>query len=813
MRKLDHQWSILEYNDYFMVKLYQSKYNDILNMYKGEFQQKGIPLSVGSFNVILATYIMVGDTQSAAELVKKMVRGDVVPSIRDFERTMRRCMPHNATIVETAKALISDHGFTTTRILDTNLIHLFGEKRAEDVRRLYLAQKSRKLDLSTYGILLRGFVDSRQIKVAQSIYEDMVNAGVKPSTFVCSTMLTVFTHRRDVASAEKIIQETLKNGHELDITIYTQLIKVYFKARQTAKAFHVFNEIQKSPSMKLNDVVLNTMIDGLVINREMEAAKLLYDQMLKSSIQPDMVTFNTLLKGFIKANDHASAAAVMTDMQKLQLNPDTITFTTMIEAVLSSKQPSSAQESLQMLTTAGMRPNIYTFNAMLNWWVKAQNMREAERTLDILKSPPYNFHPTVHTYTNMLQGYAETMDLPKAMQTFQTMLRSDQKPDRAAFHFMIVSFLRASRLQDAMVCVKRMRAMDVNPTKDTWMLLLDECHLRRDWVVGAEVVQELDASGALMALPNELLLYVLRRYLDLGDLWQLLQVSRDIRFFAMDTIHTRWKFEVTPSAETTMKVQCRAALIALESLSCQLSLQTRVYTLQYPHGPETDLMQREERLHQRIIRGISSYKHKYVLIEDIDIRNRIRSAVDVIFHHAVFVAALSRSPVRLACTHASSNNRALAAMIVRLLTRLDAAFPSYCREITYTLADNIKAFLEYTGYKLLAMNQQHDPLVLYNMVISACFDLMGAAFIGKILSESHVECAVQRTCELLSDDHLRSVKRALLVDLLEGWLTIKRGLVAGELCRLVRLEIDKCDRHGYAAPRRQLTRHYAALIE
>ncbi|OAD76546.1 hypothetical protein PHYBLDRAFT_63243 [Phycomyces blakesleeanus NRRL 1555(-)] len=456
MRKLDHQWSILEYNDYFMVKLYQSKYNDILNMYKGEFQQKGIPLSVGSFNVILATYIMVGDTQSAAELVKKMVRGDVVPSIRDFERTMRRCMPHNATIVETAKALISDHGFTTTRILDTNLIHLFGEKRAEDVRRLYLAQKSRKLDLSTYGILLRGFVDSRQIKVAQSIYEDMVNAGVKPSTFVCSTMLTVFTHRRDVASAEKIIQETLKNGHELDITIYTQLIKVYFKARQTAKAFHVFNEIQKSPSMKLNDV------------------------------------------GFIKANDHASAAAVMTDMQKLQLNPDTITFTTMIEAVLSSKQPSSAQESLQMLTTAGMRPNIYTFNAMLNWWVKAQNMREAERTLDILKSPPYNFHPTVHTYTNMLQGYAETMDLPKAMQTFQTMLRSDQKPDRAAFHFMIVSFLRASRLQDAMVCVKRMRAMDVNPTKDTWMLLLDECHLRRDWVVGAEVVQELDASGFVL---------------------------------------------------------------------------------------------------------------------------------------------------------------------------------------------------------------------------------------------------------------------------------------------------------------------------
>jgi hypothetical protein len=225
-------------------------------------------------------------------------------------------------------------------------------------------------------------------------------------------------------------------------------------------------------------------------------------------------------------------------------------------------------------------------------------------------------------------------------------------------------------------------------------------------------------------------------------------------------------------------------------------------------------------------------------------------------------------------------------MMVRLLTRLDAAFPSYCREITYTLADHIKAFLEYTGYKLLAqrptclherdllvypfifgqytsppfstsslllvpsststtgspntifespiaalsssssssssssissvdlyhyqqhqqqLNQKHSlappsrpssSLVLTLHTIAACFDLMGAAFVGKVLGETHVECAVQRACELLSDDRhlLGLVKKSLLVNLLENWLTIKRGLVAGELCRLVRSEIDACSR-------------------
>ncbi|KAI9491396.1 hypothetical protein BDB00DRAFT_832826 [Zychaea mexicana] len=556
--------------------------------------------------------------------------------------------------------------------------------------------------------------------------------------------------------------------------------------------------------------------------------------------------------------------------------------------------------------------------------------------------------------------------------------------------------------------------------------------------------QQQQPTSALMGLPNELLLYILKQFLEIGDLWQLLQVSRSFRYLATYTIDMRWRMDLS-KPESFMKVQCRAALVALETLSCQLSTQTRVTPFAYqtsylsasttttttnnnnnnnnpaaaaaaaaassvsassgmpdpaasaasaaaglldqrrpssarsmspyyddeedelseedelhpqrlllldsgsgdgangsssssssnhPHHEEEDdededededeedgeeeeeeghqeqppphhssphlhhhyhyhhpqqgdsnnsssnsklfhhLMRREERLHQRIVSGISSYKHKYVLIEDIDIRNRIRSAVDVIFHHAVFVTSVSRSPVRLACTHASSNNRALAAMMVRLLTRLDVAFPACCREITFTLADNIKAFLEYTGYKLMFLSKSNKSMtqqqgdVLYSMVfgpacqsaalcnsstttttataidgtgndsrsrhqqqqhhhlslprstsssshssssslppvpsrlldtlhsISACFDLMGAAFIGKILSENHVECAVQRACELLSDSYLRPVKRALLVDLLEGWLTIKRGLVASELCRWVRTEIERCDQQA-----------------
>ncbi|CAO3693144.1 unnamed protein product [Rhizopus stolonifer] len=303
-------------------------------------------------------------------------------------------------------------------------------------------------------------------------------------------------------------------------------------------------------------------------------------------------------------------------------------------------------------------------------------------------------------------------------------------------------------------------------------------------------------SCLLLSLPNELLLYILTHFLDLMDLWVLQQTSSDLRFFATTVIQTLWKIETKP--DTCMKIQCRGALIALETLSSQLSTHSLQQLLNKDRKKDIEeclmdekLFLREQALHQNIIHGISSYKHQFVLIEDIDIRNRIRIAVDVIFHHTVFVSAISRHH------HHQKNHQAFSAFIARLLSVLDSSYPTYCREITFTLADNIKAFLEYTGYKILALSSSSaqssnkTALHLTYYSISACFDLIGAAAVGKLLTESHVECAIQRISELLIKESI--FKRNLLKGLLENWLTIKADHTS-ELSAFIKLEIEKCDR-------------------
>lgn len=496
MKSCGHAWTTLEYNEYFIAKLFQAKYNDILTMYNQEFIHGNQKPSNGSFNVILATYILLGKKEEAIQVVKETAaQGDVIPDIRDFDRTMNRCMPKNTTVIQQAKEIITQHGLlSSTKVMNANLLHLFTEKRINDVKWVMEQQDGGKLDITTYNILIKGYADARLTRDVLSVYKDMEKHKVAPNSYICSSMLSIYAHTRDVVSAEKIVRATILGGSTPDESLYNQLIKVYFKARLSQKAFQVFEEVQKNPNLQVNDIILNTMINGLVINKELQIARSLYEQMLKSQFKPDMVTFNTMLKGYMKMGDVESAMKIVSDIFKCQLEPDTVTFTTLIDSLFITKEPTSTTQVLDYIQQMNIKPNIYTYNAIINNWIKQLNMKEAENTIQVMKKQAH-LKPTVHTYTNLIQGYVETMDLNKAIETFQLLLHKGITPDRATFNFMIVGFLNHNRLKDAYSCLEQMRKMKLSPTKDTWKLLLDQVLLQKDWTVGKQVIQSIDESG------------------------------------------------------------------------------------------------------------------------------------------------------------------------------------------------------------------------------------------------------------------------------------------------------------------------------
>jgi hypothetical protein len=80
----------------------------------------------------------------------------------------------------------------------------------------------------------------------------------------------------------------------------------------------------------------------------------------------------------------------------------------------------------------------------------------------------------------------------------------------------------------------------------------------------------------LNKLPLEVLLFILKHFLDLPDLWTLSQVSHTLKLHSLETIKKQWKIEIN-SSTSIIRIQAHAAMISLHLVARQLIQRIKIY--------------------------------------------------------------------------------------------------------------------------------------------------------------------------------------------------------------------------------------------
>lgn len=308
-------------------------------------------------------------------------------------------------------------------------------------------------------------------------------------------------------------------------------------------------------------------------------------------------------------------------------------------------------------------------------------------------------------------------------------------------------------------------------------------------------------------LPLEILLYTLKNFLNLPDIWEITQVCRYLRIYGKESLKKQWKIDVDCDM---YKIQTHAAMIKLNVISCQLIKRIKIYDpYAFPPHIEEDkehvvreldiitfpptiepglddignengflverLKYHKKRLHS--ILELESNLHDKILDGMLIHEDSItKSIIDVIFHHAVIVNSISSQHTYdpLACANSSKHlAHAFAAIVSRLLCRLLLAVPT-CN-IKKFLSENMKTYLVYMEYRLLA-NQQLTGI--------SCFtDLLGATFMADFIDIEYASVTINKLSSLLD----KEMRRSMLMDLKDIWLTTK----SNGLLHFIQFEINK----------------------
>ncbi|KAL1349149.1 hypothetical protein AAHE18_07G137700 [Arachis hypogaea] len=244
------------------------------------------------------------------------------------------------------------------------------------------------LETFTFNIVMRGYTTiisgyCKLGKIAEgtSLFDEMVESGIRPNTFTYNVLIHGFAKMGDMASAVAMHDSMLFHGCPPDVVTFTSLIDGYCRAGQVNHGLDLWHEMiarNISPNLYTFSVLTNALCKS---NRLQEAHDIL--RLLKQSeIVPQPFIYNPVIDGYCKSGNVDEANAIVLEMEKCK--PDKLTYTILIVGYCMKGRTREAIGIFYKMLEAGCSPDDITVKTLCSCLLKAGMPREAAHIRKIL---------------------------------------------------------------------------------------------------------------------------------------------------------------------------------------------------------------------------------------------------------------------------------------------------------------------------------------------------------------------------------------------------------------------------------------------
>lgn len=348
-------------------------------------------------------------------------------------------------------------------------------------------------DVVTWTSMIIACSQNDRPKEALLLFPQMCHFGLKPNAFTFSSLLRASGAVSSITHGMNIHACCIKYGCESNVYVGASLVDMYARCGLMDEAQLIFDGL-----LTKNEVSWNALIAGLARKDEGEKALNLFQRMKREGFEPDQFTYSSIL----------SACAIIGALEQGKW----------IHA---------------HLIKSGVKLVAFVGHTLLHMYAKSGSIEDAEKVFARLKEQD------VVSWNSMLSGYAQHGLGGKALEQFESMLKTGEKPNAITFlcvltacshaglleqgqryfnmmktyglepkieHYVtIVDLLgRAGKLDHAL---RFIREMSIEQTAEVWKALLGACRMHKNVDLGAyaaERVFELDPhdSGPYVILSN-----------------------------------------------------------------------------------------------------------------------------------------------------------------------------------------------------------------------------------------------------------------------------------------------------------------------
>ncbi|KAK9135650.1 hypothetical protein Syun_014980 [Stephania yunnanensis] len=241
---------------------------------------------------------------------------------------------------------------------------------------------------------------------------------------VYSKLISVMGKKRQTRMAMWLFSEMRNSGCRPDTSVYNALVTAHLhskdKAKALQKAIGYFEKMKGMERCKPNVVTYNILLRAFAQARNVDKVDALFQDLDESIVSPDIYTYNGVMDGYGKNGMIREMESVLSRMKSNQMKPDIITFNLLIDAYGKRQAFDKMEQVFRSLTHSKERPTLPTFNSMILNYGKARLREKAESI--VKKMTDMGYKPSFVTYESLITAYGYCDCISRARDIFDEML-------------------------------------------------------------------------------------------------------------------------------------------------------------------------------------------------------------------------------------------------------------------------------------------------------------------------------------------------------------------------------------------------------
>ncbi|KAF9336240.1 hypothetical protein BGZ91_010102 [Linnemannia elongata] len=313
-----------------------------------------------------------------------------------------------------------------------------------------------------FNSVIKRFVQRKDYVGARRTMALMKNSNVQPDVVTYSTLIDGYARDGDEEAIARIQAEMATNKVYPNATTITSTIKVFARANLNTDIDAQLAGLLKSlPTGEMNELTFGVLVDVYGKRKDLDAAKGIYDHIISKGRTVNDVIVNTLLDGYVNANQLSAANKIFHDhftargldnaqqmmrlMRNAKMTIPVQTFTMLMDYLSNVRDVRGTLRYYQEMLDSGIKADVHCYTVLINAQIRAKNFAGCDQAFQQMTK--MGIKPNLQTFTSMVHAHSLQGNTERVKEYWEAINYSGLLPDLKAFTTLMQHYGQQSNVE------------------------------------------------------------------------------------------------------------------------------------------------------------------------------------------------------------------------------------------------------------------------------------------------------------------------------------------------------------------------------